>query len=570
MEYKVTAMTVANADETLQKTIEKLKVAGVEYAIRNSFGNKRLFVYGSDTHPVAIYIFIDEKAEHLHDIFHGICFSGSCRELDVSGLRTDNVKDMAELFKGCELDRLDITHFNTSNVTNMAGMFKDAYIRELNITWLDTSNCVSMESMFMNFRGHIVGLETLDTSNVTDMSCMFRSARLQELGNQLFDKLNFGIFNTSKVENMRMLFRDAYIEEVSVEGIDTSKCTDFCDFCRNVSGRIKGAESLDVSNALNLSGMFSDTAFDSELDLSKFNTEKVVDMSLMFSHFAAPRLNISNFDLRSLLWAGQMFFVAEIEELDLPSFKDFKPRDRINPYNNKKETHNEFRTLAGMFDAATIGKCKITDLVIDRSRITYRDSIASNTTFWNGATFTELEVYNCELKYNTLFPFERAIDIFQGLCTDEMKVFATDSIDIAARVFEDTEVESTCHIKCKECSGELRRIFGRKGTERYETEWAVQVYECETCKKRTVLLRGNNCTIQKCGKCSVSACKSKLIYEAWIQNGEAGEEIEELKIFDDVIKGGCKTCFGDLEVEQKNTLGVLYRCTCCHRKYLIT
>jgi surface protein len=49
---------------------------------------------------------------------------GKLTELDVSGVDTSNVTDMAGMFNECsELTSLDVSGFDTSNVENMAGMF---------------------------------------------------------------------------------------------------------------------------------------------------------------------------------------------------------------------------------------------------------------------------------------------------------------------------------------------------------------------------------------------------------------------------------------------------------------
>ena len=44
--------------------------------------------------------------------------------LDVSKMKTDNVKTMRDMFFGCKsLRKINLNNFNTKNVTSMQGMF---------------------------------------------------------------------------------------------------------------------------------------------------------------------------------------------------------------------------------------------------------------------------------------------------------------------------------------------------------------------------------------------------------------------------------------------------------------
>ncbi|HGF7960172.1 TPA: BspA family leucine-rich repeat surface protein, partial [Enterococcus faecium] len=102
----------------------------------------------------------------------------SLKTIDLTGLDTSNVKNMAYMFYNCNtLTSLNVKGWNTSNVANMAYTF--AYLKSLQE--LDVS--------------------TLDTGNVTTMEAMF-------FGCQSLPNIDVSSFNTSKVTNVKYMFKD--------------------------------------------------------------------------------------------------------------------------------------------------------------------------------------------------------------------------------------------------------------------------------------------------------------------------------------------------------------------------
>ncbi len=164
----------------------------------------------------------------------GVKFIGDCsrmfqhttsmEKLDVSGIDTSDVTNMAYMFSYCgnpfdnELE-LDVSHFDTSNVTNMCQMFN-------------------------NYRGEALDVSKFDTSKVEYMDGMFYCCTKLK-------KLDVSHFRTSNVIVFGQMFRMCY----KLESLDLS--------------------NFDTSKAVAIAEMFADCNSLKTLDLSNFNTSRI-------------------------------------------------------------------------------------------------------------------------------------------------------------------------------------------------------------------------------------------------------------------------------------------------------
>ncbi len=171
----------------------------------------------------------------------------SLTEVDLSGLNTDNVKNMDFMFDGCSsLTAVDLGHINTGNTNTMVAMFQGcSSLKTLDLSNFDTSNLVHMEAMF------------LGCSNLS--------------------KLDVSHFNTGNVRSMGSVF--AYCKKLT--NVDLS--------------------SFDTKNVTRMCSMFSGCNNLTALDLSHFNTDRVREMSYMFGECRSLKtLDISNFNTRNI------------------------------------------------------------------------------------------------------------------------------------------------------------------------------------------------------------------------------------------------------------------------------
>ena len=103
----------------------------------------------------------------------------------IENLNTENVTNMACMFKGCSsLTSLDVTHFNTGNVTSMYYMFTlCSNLAELDVTHFNTEKVTDMFGMFSSCKGLIsLDVTNFNTANVKEMSYMFYNCyKLKEI-----------------------------------------------------------------------------------------------------------------------------------------------------------------------------------------------------------------------------------------------------------------------------------------------------------------------------------------------------------------------------------------------------
>ena len=86
--------------------------------------------------------------------------------------------------------------------------------------------------------------------------------------------------------------------------------------------QIEGLEYLNTSEVKDMSGMFSDCAALTSIDLKNFNTQNVTAMSSMFHHCAVlTSINLKNFNTKNVTDMGGMFLnCAALTSLDLKNF----------------------------------------------------------------------------------------------------------------------------------------------------------------------------------------------------------------------------------------------------------
>ena len=141
--------------------------------------------------------------------------------------------------------------------------------------------------------------------------------------------------------------------------------------------KIEGLENLDTSNVRNMSSMFQYCSGLTSLDVSKFNTSKVTDMSYMFySRYGENKLinlDMSNFDTSNVTNMSAMFYgCSKLTNLDLSNFNTSKVND-----------------MSSMF-ASWSGASKLTNLEIsnfDTSNVTNMSNM-----FYNCNGLTSLDV----------------------------------------------------------------------------------------------------------------------------------------------------------------------------------
>ena len=264
--------------------------------------------------------------------------------LNLTGFDTSKVKNMSGLFSDTKLSDFSfLSALNTSNVTNMSYIF--SYIdhnQPFNFPNINTNNVTDMSGMFMGSNFTQINILNLDTSRTTNMSEMF-----SETVN--LTALDLSNFRTGNVKNMSFMFGKKYY--------DYGGCYPFGDEEQKMTSL--NLAHLDTSNVENMSGMFSGLNKITHLDLRNFNTSKVKDMSSMFCNTKSlTSLNLDSFDTRNVTNMSYMFYSTMVNPpngiLDISSFNTEKLvyADMMFYYSNFKTIYvsNNFTTASVLDD----------------------------------------------------------------------------------------------------------------------------------------------------------------------------------------------------------------------------
>lgn len=212
------------------------------------------------------------------------------------------------MFKGCSaLTTIDFgSNFDTSNVTNMTYMFNSCkMLKSLDLSSFDTGNVTSMKEMFSNCDVlESINVSNFNTENVTNMDNMFNKC-------PLLTDINVESFDTHNVETMSGIFSDIGMERIDISKWDT--------------GKVK-----------NMSAMFSNSINLTYVDMNNLDLSSVIIFNNMFSNCSSLKgINLENTRLKTTtLNRGESFKMAfmfdgcsSLESLDLTSWDTSKVTD---------------------------------------------------------------------------------------------------------------------------------------------------------------------------------------------------------------------------------------------------
>lgn len=181
--------------------------------------------------------------------------------IDLSGLDTSNVTDMAGMFLGCSsLTSLDVSGFNTAKVRSFSGMFEGcSSLTSLDVRSFDTSEALSMASMFRDCES----LEALDVSGF-DTGNVFGDGLMDMFGCcRSLRSLDVSGFNTEYATDITLMFYDCEkLESLDLSSFSTGKCSGMADMflgCRALEKIYVGSE-WDTSKVTSDDWMFGGAA----------------------------------------------------------------------------------------------------------------------------------------------------------------------------------------------------------------------------------------------------------------------------------------------------------------------
>ena len=265
-------------------------------------------LYGDDYDPDAKYI-LQPKNNIIADFCKPIDRQPNVPLYDLSKIlfNTKNISSYYFAFNNTpNLAKIDASGWDISKATNINGVFRFAVsIKELNLSKWDTSKVTNMSEAFMNCTELIsLDVSKWNTINVTDMSKMFSQ-------NPNLPTVNLSNWNTSKVTNMSYMFNiDGEINNLNLTNWDVGSVKNMESMFTNCSklNNIGDISNWDTKNLENINGMFSSCVGFTNVNLSNWNTRKLIKARGTFSATNFKTLDISNWDTSNVV--DMSFFVA--------------------------------------------------------------------------------------------------------------------------------------------------------------------------------------------------------------------------------------------------------------------
>ena len=296
--------------------------------------------------------------------------------IDVTGINTSKTKNMSRMFKSGPLliKNINLNDLDTSNVEDMSYMFSTSGASNpvdvdlIDFSRFNTSKVKDMRGMFKGSYLSSVDLSRFDTSNVKDMSLMFQEAKN-------LTHVNLTGFNTRNVQNMSQMFAGANkLVSLDLSGWQNNELTDTSIMFYNASSLTSlNLTGFKTSNVLTMANMFSGASTLTTLDLSSFDTSKVTSMNYMFHGMTAlTNLNISSFNTGNVVDMSGMFAGLQLSSLNLAHFDTknvinmssmFQGMEKLTNLNISNFDTRKVNNMSNMFfDSMTIPENGILDI----------------------------------------------------------------------------------------------------------------------------------------------------------------------------------------------------------------
>ena len=315
-----------------------------------------------------------DKVTNMSHMFDGANAQYISLNFDEYSGTTDNVTDMSYMFantKYLESDSINniLSGLKTKNVINMSHMFDGYKGNALDITKLDTSKVMYFGYMFANTAFPTIDLSKLKFDGVSGFDnindhnfcfgSMFANSQITSLDVSNFDfsKLKYdngtmlaGMFDgcsklvtltgldkwdLSHINSLAFLFNGcSNLTNVDISNWNTHNVTDMTSLFAGCSKLEKiDVAKWDTSNVVSMKNLFKDCSglkgdkpniYHGSLDLTNWRTDKVTDMSGMFSYMFGLNdiIGLNNFNTSHVTNFSYMFCQTQLNDqsLDLSNF----------------------------------------------------------------------------------------------------------------------------------------------------------------------------------------------------------------------------------------------------------
>ena len=270
--------------------------------------------------------------------------------LEIQVVNAVGAENLSELFlEYRKVKKITFEKFDTAQVTDMSSMFKACTsLTELDVSSFNTSQVTNMSQMFTYTAIKELDVSNFNTSQVTNMSGMFGTMAGSQMETSI-SKIIFGnSFDTSQVTDMSYMFSStSNLQELDLKRFDTGNVANMSGMFWMTNLKQLDVSNFDTSQVTDMNNMFGYLLAMEELNLSNFDTSQVIDMSYMFSYsYNLVKLDVSNFDTSNVTDMNRMFYESkQLKELNLSSFDTHQVENMSSIFGSHLSNNSKFEKL---------------------------------------------------------------------------------------------------------------------------------------------------------------------------------------------------------------------------------
>ena len=158
--------------------------------------------------------------------------------------------------------------------------------------------------------------------------------------------------NNKPITSMSFMFSNSQATTLDVSNFDTSKVINMSRMFKNSQATTLDVSNFNTSNVTNMSSMFFDSQA-TTLEVSNFDTSKVTDMSGMFFNSQVTTLDVSNFNTSNVTDMNYMFYGSQVTTLDVSNFDTSNVTDMRGMFSGSQAT---------ILDLSSFNTSNVTDM----------------------------------------------------------------------------------------------------------------------------------------------------------------------------------------------------------------
>ena len=336
----------------------------------------------------------------------------------------------------------DIAYANddSSYMFSAISPYNDNVMSLADLRGINFSKTKNMSNMFSSGKAGCIekiNFDGFDTSNVEDMSSMFESYCPNVDLSTLNLDVDISNFNTSKVKNMKSMFMISPFKSLDLSKWDTKNVIDMSSMFSGMRELTSiNISNFDTSHVTDMLGMFAGDDNLTSLDVTSFNTSNVTDMSNMFASMGKlSSLDLSHFDTSNVVKMRDMFGIYN--PLYMYCTDSYAPERNLTSLDLSSFDTSKVTDMSGMFS----GQINITNLNLSNFNTSQTDNMGymfcgmTKLQNLNLSSFDTSNVTNMESMFESsmMDPIKGVLDISS---------FSSNKLHIVSKMFYDTKIKT--------------------------------------------------------------------------------------------------------------------------------